>query len=621
MTLKYTRPLVAASLALAAGLANAQLNLVSDLPPGQLPGTSVTWSVENAPANATYRLAVTRIGGQQQVIYDYTSINGLRWTPLEVGRYAVTMTVRDGVNLETLRAGFLIRPTPGVSVRETRHPLVAIYGAPACPAGLRMAVTFSPEGGTQLPVSTDAKACDGNTAMNFYLGGMLPETNYAVRHVLLSPNGTEVVQGPLRQFTTGAIPEGLDDIPEVTVDSPATADVSTEERFVVFGPTAGLGGRPIATDLDGNLVWYYNPPDADESGVTLTRMSSGGRIMLIGAATSNDRFRVREIDLVGNTLRETNARRLSEQFAANGGTVPLTTIHHEARELPNGQWIVLAHSEARIDGAQGEEGPVDILSDIILGLDRNMQVIWQWDAFEHVDLEKVAILGELCTYNPETGATQGGCPILFLSQDDYGPEGPGSEPDGVLEANDWLHSNALGYRESDGTIVMSIRHLDWMMGIDYADGQGTGAVKWNLGKDGDFTLTDGVDPDLWQSHQHDNNFIGDNQMLVYDNGNALTACAADPINGCGSRAQLYSFDENTMEATLEHSLATREYSFALGSAQLLENGNIYANSGIIGFSYALGDELTPSGEVALSLRVSVPVYRQFRVKDLYTRND
>ena len=460
--------------------------------------------------------------------------------------------------------------------------------------------------------------------MNFYVGGMLPETTYNVRHALLSPNDNTVAQGPVRQFTTGAIPAELDDIPEVTVEQVEGAvpeEISTAERFVLFGPTAGLGGRPIATDLEGNLVWFYNPPDADETGVTLTRMSSGGRIMLIGAATSNDRFRVREIDLVGNTLRETNARRLSEQFAANGGQVPLTTVHHEARELPNGQWIILTHSEARIDGAQGEEGPVDILSDIILGLDRNMQVIWQWDAFEHVDLEKVALLGELCTYNPETGATQGGCPVLFLSQDDYGPEGPGSEPDGVLEANDWLHSNALGYRESDGTLVMSIRHLDWMMAIDYADGLGSGAVKWNMGKDGDFTLTDGVDPDLWQSHQHDNNFIGDNQMLVYDNGNALSGCVVDPINGCGSRAQLYSFDENTMEASLVRNIPTREYSFALGSAQLLENGNIYANSGIIGFSYALGDELTPNGEVALSLRVSVPVYRQFRVRDLYTPND
>ncbi|MEM9384340.1 MAG: aryl-sulfate sulfotransferase [Pseudomonadota bacterium] len=615
MTLKHTRPLVAAGLALAAGLANAQLNLVSDLPPGQLPGTSISWSVENAPENATYRLAVTRIGGQQQVVYDYTSINGLRWTPIEVGRYAITMTVRDGVNLETLRAGFLIRPTPGVSIRETRHPLVGIYGAPACPAGLRMAVKFAPTGSGDAPVSTNAKPCNGTSAMNFYVGGLLPNTTYDLNHVLLAPNGNEVVQGPLRQFTSGAIPEGLEDIPEVTVESAATEEMSTAERFVLIGPTAGNGGTPIAVDLDGNVVWYYNPPAADESGVTLTRMSSGGRIMLIGAAAGSDRFRVREIDLVGNTLRETNARRLSEQFTANGGTVPLTTVHHEARELPNGQWIILAHSEARLDGAQGEDGPVDILSDIILGLDRNMQVIWQWDAFEHVNLDKLAILGEICVTNGP------GCPTLFISQDDYGPEGPGSEPDGVVEANDWLHSNALGYRESDGTIVMSIRHLDWMMGIDYGDGLGSGAVKWNLGKDGDFTLTDGADPDFWQSHQHDNNFIGDNQMLVYDNGNALSGCVADPVNGCGSRAQLYSFDENTMEATLVRSLSTPRYSFALGSAQLLENGNIYANSGIIDFAFARGDELTPNGDVALALRVSVPTYRQFRVRDLYTPNE
>ncbi|MEO0974081.1 MAG: aryl-sulfate sulfotransferase, partial [Pseudomonadota bacterium] len=383
----------------------------------------------------------------------------------------------------------------------------------------------------------------------------------------------------------------------------------------LIGPTANFGGRPFAVDLEGNVVWYYNPPVADESGVTLTRLSRGGRIMMIGAATDGDRFRIREIDLVGNTTRETNARRLSEQFQANGGSVPLTTVHHEARELPNGQWIILAHSEARLDGAQGENGPVDILSDIIVGLDRNLQVIWQWDAFEHVDVERIALLGEICVTN---GA---GCPTLFLSQDDYGPDGPGSEPDGVVEANDWLHSNALGYRESDGTLLMSVRHLDWMMAIDYADGTGTGAIKWNLGKDGDFTLTDGVDPDFWQSHQHDNNFVSDNQVLVYDNGNGLTGCVADPVNGCGSRGQLYRIDENTMEATLELNLSTPTYSFALGSAQLLENGNLYLNSGIINFTFALGDEMTPDGEVAYSLRVETPTYRQFRIRDLYTPNE
>ena len=53
-----------------------------------------------------------------------------------------------------------------------------------------------------------------------------------------------------------------------------------------------------------------------------------------------------------------------------------------------------------------------------------------------------------------------------------------------------------------------------MIKIDYQNGQGNGAVLWELGKDGDFTCLGILS---WFSHQHDARWLG--RMLLYDNGN------------------------------------------------------------------------------------------------------
>ncbi len=579
-----------ASLSLVATAALAgEMTLVTDLPAGQLPGTSITFSVDGQPANSTLRLQTARLGEPLGMVYDFTSGTELRWTPMNDGAHSILVTVREADGTSTqLNRRFFVSAAPSPVVRPTRHPLVAVYNTPACAAGLSMRVSFRDAAGGNV-TSTDTRACNGVDSMNFFIAGMTPETQYIVRHLLVSPVGNVVAQGPVRAITTGAVPAELTP-PVATVRVPPTGDASLDDDTLLISGTAGSG--TWAYNLEGELIWYYDSGNTGETTITYTRSNPGGTHMIIGAATAGDRFRMREVDQVGNVVKETNARRLSEQWVANGGEVPFTTIHHEARKLPTGQYLVLGHSEViRMQG--GEE--VNVLSDTIVALDENLQIIWQWDAFDHMDIERLAILGEVCASN---GA---GCPQLLLSE----------------EANDWLHSNAIGYRESDGAIILSIRHQDWSVAIDYADGTGSGNVLWRLGNEGDFSLAQGVDPDLWQSHQHDNNFIDDDKVLLYDNGNALSFCVADQA-ACISRGQLYQLDETTMEATLLHSFVLPRYSFAVGSAQPLQNGNFHFNSGIIDFSFGYSDELNAAGAVVFSMEINVPTYRTVRMPDLYT---
>ena len=145
-------------------------------------------------------------------------------------------------------------------------------------------------------------------------------------------------------------------------------------------------------------------------------------------------------------------------------------------------------------------------------------------------------------------------------------------------ANDWLHSNSLAYT-TDGHLIMSIRHQDWVIKINYANGTGNGNVIWRLGKDGDFSINSS-DPYPWFSHQHDAEYeLGGNEILsIYDNGN-IRKIAFPAAN---SRGQVYKIDEVNRRATHELNADLGVYSFAVGAAQRLLNGNYHFTNGFIG---------------------------------------
>jgi hypothetical protein len=123
-------------------------------------------------------------------------------------------------------------------------------------------------------------------------------------------------------------------------------------------------------------------------------------------------------------------------------------------------------------------GPVDVMGDMIIVFDQDLQVLWTWDAFDHLDKHRLATLNEICT------PTNGLCPPFYLAP----------------QANDWLHGNALDLT-TDGNLLYSSRHQDWVIKIDYNNGAGSGNVLWTLGKDGDFSIRSTA-PYMWFSHQH-----------------------------------------------------------------------------------------------------------------------
>src|SRR5262249_2806969 len=100
------------------------------------------------------------------------------------------------------------------------------------------------------------------------------------------------------------------------------------------------------------------------------------------------------------------------------------------------------------------------------------------------------------------------------------------------------------------------------------------------------------------------------------NGN--TRQASDPA--ANSRGQVWTLDETNMTATLVLNADLGNYSFRLGSAQRLSNGNYVFMSGSQGpgpNDIAQSIEVRPDGTPVYVLEFAAPEYRVYRMRTLY----
>jgi hypothetical protein len=554
-------------------------------------GTPVTWTATVAGVNAgtlLYRFRVAPPGSTFRTVVDFGPNAALTWTTIEQeGTYQIEVTAFNSDTLEeavTTNAISLTSLVTGATpvLTPSANPMVFIYSAPACAPGEQIRVQF--QASTGAVQYTPYQGCIAGISRNFYLAGMLEGTIYKIQRVFNSGRGAagaEISFAVPANFVSGSAP---------TV-TPLTKGLAPQGLLV----QSLLGSATLATDLNGNPVWQ-GPADVS----FLTRPVSGGTFLGIGenGAQGPAQQFIREFDLANITVAETNAARINQQLAAMGFHA-INGFHHEFRKLPNGGYLALAASERILFNVQGP-GNVDVIGDTILALDQNLQVTWAWDAFDHLDNSRKATLGETCTY--PAGLT---CAPFYLT----------------TTANDWLHGNSLQLTP-DGNILYSIRHQDWVVKIDYANGAGSGAILWRMGVGGDFQIQSS-DPSPWFSHQHDPNFEANNKvLLVFDDGNVRAA--NDPT--AHSRGQVLDVDEVNKVVVPVLNADLGAYSGALGSAQLLQDGNYHFDAGFLLTKDANGNpvynaqslEVDLSGHIHFGLQFGTLEYRTFRMPDLYT---
>jgi hypothetical protein len=564
-------------------------------------GTTLLWTatvINTNPGPLLYRFSVGR-NGSFLVLRDFAQLNTFEWTPSQKeGIYQVRVSARDVFTGEigTLTVDFTATTrivSGAAAVSATNHPLVALFSAPPCPSGSLVSALFWQS--INSVTRTDWKRCDGTTSNNFYIAGMQANTTYTMNYQVATGGGT--ISGPTNlTFQTGTPSVTL---PEITVPLPATQQADPNAKIVLWAFLSPF--FPLATDRAGNVVWYY-PKTTEEP--FLTRPLYGETMLMVttGVGGTSPTPRVtqvlREIDLAGNTVRETNADRLGAQLIAMGKD-PITSVHHDAIRLPNGFTAVLGSIERMFPpGTQGSTSPdpVMIIADNVIVLDSNWQVVWQWNAFEHLDINRAAILGEKCV--PD----QGGCPPLVKAS----------------IGNDWTHANALFYDPADGNIIISMRHQDWLVKVNFSNGAGNGNVVWRMGVGGDFAINS-ADPYPWFSHQHDMGYetLSGNPrlMTVFDNTNTRRAA----IPGSNSRGQSFMVDEVNKVVTPVVNADLGVFAFAVSSAQLLGNGNYAFDAGIFPFVPPLFSQTieVANGTTQVYKIQGPPSYRSWLMPSLY----
>jgi hypothetical protein len=568
---------------------SVNVTLTPSVASGAPVGSTITWTATasdttNSRASFTYQFSVGPSGEALQVVRDFYTFNTFPWTPSETeGVYDFEVVVRSSTGATgSAREVFSVisrvsGSTPVVS--RTNHPLVALYSMPPCAAGRTARVRFKLPSDT-IWQTTSIKKCAGSASLNFYIAGMRASTTYQLQQDVL--NGPFSTPGPLLSFTTGAVPSGLP-IAAYSVIKAPQAPNNTAYPVLLLGP---LNSIPYATDSAGRLIWYL-PPQSVPFGYLL-RPQPGGTFFVVTFDNGpiHNYHLLQEYDLAGNLIRETNYSIITQQLKAQG-TDPITSIHHEAIRLPNGYIAFLGSVERVAD--QGA-GPVDVLGDEVVIVDQNLQVVHWWDEFAHLDVSRPAVLGETCARG------QAGCAPVMNPR--------------YSIANDWTHSNALAFT-SDGNMLVSCRHQDWIFKFNYDNGSGDGAVIWKLGKDGDFRSTS-TNPYPWFSHQHNIEIEPNGDLSLFDNGNTRVR-----LYGGHSRGQAWRLDEANKVATLALNLDLGDFSMATGTTQLLSNGNYAFDLGFAG-SITKMKEFTASGTLEAQQDSNMNSYRSFRMRSLYS---
>jgi hypothetical protein len=644
-------------------------------------GTPISWKVTATDSSAndlTFRFSVANSGGTLLTTSDYnigTSSAGV-WSNQPFiwsyiggeGYYIVQVIVKDFVTGESAsktasyELGSRVSGSVAV-VHSSANPLVAIFSAPACAKGSTMRVAFYPTSSPSTINYTNTETCTGSVSMNFYVAGMLPTTAYSMYSQTMT--GSKTVDGTTLAFTTHALPARVTGGYFPTFTQAVAPPPGDPNPMLLWSFTKII--VPVATDLNGNIMWYYG----GGSGTLLVRPVSGasGTTMLtIQNGKSWDSSNavqqiLEEVDLAGNLVHQTNTGIVANQLVALGATdaVPcgqivqpakvgdacLNDFHHDAIRLPNGYTAFMAHVEKLFPaGTQGHAGsaPVDILSEMVIVLNTNWEVTWYYDAFNELNINRTAPLGETCS------AGSSDCPTdLFLS----------------TSCNDWTHANTVDYVAASsnadyGDFLVSMRDQDQVIRVHYNNGAGSCAptapncIVWTMGPPDDLPqsnfMFDNEYADAWPwfSHQHDvtyassglsktiNHFTGP-LLTIFDNGNTRyspaplglgTGCApndcdsrgmalivtAEPVGNCAT-----SCTQGTVGPVLSQGLGMQ--STALGGAQTLTNGNYFFQSGISNVNTQAIEILPgtpPTGTQVMNLQSVDYSYRGWQMPNLYS---
>lgn len=366
--------------------------------------------------------------------------------------------------------------------------------------------------------------------------GLYADTENEVSVTLTDEAGNQVEKTVT--IKTGTLPESIAKIEVKEADTQKMSLGISELTFVV--PSTK---RAYAFDANGDVRWYstrYNSHIFKE-------LNNGNLLYLTKESNDADTYNVLlETDYLGKIYKRYD---FSSSSAANdtGKTEgEMTVVHHDGIELPNGNLLLTVN-----DGSK-------YIEDTMIELNR-----------ETGEIEKTMDLKDLL-------------PESFYEEYDST-----SREDGKI---DWFHQNSIEYDQADNSIIISGRHQDTIMKIDYE----TDEILWIMGDSsgwpeeyqayfltGDVKASGGQHAAIVLPDQ--DNDAATTDILYYDNNISVTR---------GDEAESEKYSEarqvriNEEEMTIEEvwsfgeDLGTDYYTKIIGSARYLSRtGNRLVNFG------------------------------------------
>jgi arylsulfate sulfotransferase len=454
---------------------------------------------------------------------NYTAPSGTQST----SAFVVATSTEDRAN-----GGAIVHIVVPGQVSATANVQVALYSiAPGAPGNVSVQFGLDSNYG----LTTWAQPSLGSEPVSLFVAGMKSNSLYHMRAVVQFSDGTEFLDTD-HLFTTGD--SGPTQAAPITATTtPGMTPQGGVELLDLITGTA----RPTITDLSGNVLWTYVLGPAGTVPNPIKLLPNGHFLINFSSTTGDGSNSVlQEVDLTGKLIWQMAAADLNKALAAAtcaGCNITVIGTHHDFVILPNGHLIVIAATQQDISGTT-------VTGDVLIDLDTNRNPVWLWNEFDHLDVNRR--------------------PYLFP---------------------DWTHTNAILYSADDGNLIISIRHQNWLVKVDYANGTGAGDIIWHLGYQGDFTLLGGTDPTDWFYAQHGPSFAtantsGNFSLMVFDNGDDRVFSSGVTCGTGGAPPCLYStvpllqIDETAMTATLAFHPTTPTYSFFGGNAAVLANGNV-----------------------------------------------
>lgn len=396
--------------------------------------------------------------------------------------------------------------------------------------------------------------------IQIWVAGMLGNTSYHMRGRIVLNDGATFTDAD-QTCKTG--PPPFTPHVNISTPNPGTPQPGIEMWNTIL-PTTDT--QLFATDLKGNVLWTYSYSHPAIDVIQGMELLPNGNLLMtisylssitLANKTSNVINEIREINLDGQTVRDLTMSELNKKLAASnlrdaeGNLYHFKNFHHDVLALPNGHWVVLTSYSKQYTNLPGYPGTTSVLGDAIVDLNKNLDPDWVWNTFDHLNINRH--------------------PMNFP---------------------DWTHANDLLYSSDDHNLLVSLRHQNWIIKIEFLDGLGSGKVMWRLGEGGDFKLIGGTDPTDWFYAQHGMSYFTHNTTGVFrigmmDNGNdrifpsgqvhckPLQATTAS----CYSTVPVYEVNENNMTATLvRHYVPPPSYySFFGGNAEPLANGDLHVD--------------------------------------------